>query len=68
MGNKKITAKNFDKVMENLKEFFHDDIKGHKPSEKAFLGEFNDFLDNLRDDDCFGTEGQCDPRGDNRNN
>jgi len=27
----------------------------------------NDFCDTLNEDDVFGTEGQCDPRGDNRN-
>ena len=29
--------------------------------------ELDRVLDGLRDDDFFGTEGQCDPRGDGRN-
>jgi hypothetical protein len=66
MAKKKVTAKNFDKVVENYKEFFHNQIKGDRESEKAFLTDFNHFLDELRDNDVFGTEGQCDPRGDNR--
>ena len=33
---------------------------------KAFCADFNHFLDDLRDQDAFGTEGQCDPRGDPR--
>ena len=28
--------------------------------------ELDSMLDTLRDDDFFGTEGQCDPRGDGR--
>lgn len=28
--------------------------------------ELDNMLDTLRDDDFFGTEGQCDPRGDSQ--
>jgi hypothetical protein len=50
-------------VMDNLKKFFHDQCKEGK---KILIDDLNKFLDELRDDDFFGTEGQCDPRGDNR--
>jgi hypothetical protein len=32
----------------------------------AHASEINVFLDQLLRDDAFGTEGQCDPRGDHR--
>ena len=45
----------------------------------AFANEYENFADDLADDletlldkhaayDCFGTEGECDPRGDQRDN
>lgn len=34
---------------------------------KEFCNDFNEFLDALLCHDFFGTEGQCDPRGDHRN-
>jgi hypothetical protein len=33
---------------------------------KAFCADLNAFLDELANQDAFGTEGQCDPRGDQR--
>jgi hypothetical protein len=33
---------------------------------KEISQAFNDMLDTLLGDDFFGTEGQCDPRGDRR--
>jgi hypothetical protein len=30
------------------------------------INKINGMLDDMRDDDEFGTEGQCDPRGDGR--
>jgi hypothetical protein len=36
--------------------------------DRAVIAEkFNEVLDELLDEDFFGTEGQCDPRGDHRN-
>lgn len=64
---KKATAKNFDKVLSNFKNYYDENVKGHAPSEKAFMTDFNEFLDKLASDDAFGTEGQLDPRGDQRN-
>jgi len=37
-----------------------------KETVKEFSNVFNDWLDHLLWDDFFGTEGQCDPRGDRR--
>lgn len=34
---------------------------------KIVSKEFNKMLDDLLEEDFFGTEGQCDPRGDHRN-
>ena len=38
----------------------------HPEATKAFCADFSDFLDRLSDEDAFGTEGQNDPRGDQR--
>ena len=35
-------------------------------AKREFCKDFNSFLDFLGADDAFGTEGQCDPRGDQR--
>lgn len=35
-------------------------------SRSLCAAEFNRWMDNLHGDDFFGTEGQCDPRGDHR--
>jgi hypothetical protein len=32
----------------------------------AFIAAFNELLDEMLEEDAFGTEGQCDPRGDHR--
>jgi hypothetical protein len=32
----------------------------------AHAESFNEYLDGLLNQDAFGTEGQCDPRGDHR--
>jgi len=59
----KANKENFNKVLDNIKQSFnHDDN-----DKDVWLEVFNDMLDDLRDDDFFGTEGQCDPRGDGRN-
>ena len=34
---------------------------------RAFCDDLGAFLDILAEQDAFGTEGQCDPRGDQRN-
>ena len=60
----KITARNFKKVLENIIKQF-EEVK-EKQVRQLWIDDLNDMLDNMRDNDFFGTEGQCDPRGDNR--
>ena len=64
MGKKKVTKKNYEKVVDKfdayLKESFNN---GDKDYQTNWL---NDLLDDLNYDDAFGTEGQNDPRGDQR--
>lgn len=60
----KITPTNYCDVLDNLKEAFHGATKAEM---KTLCNSVNAMLDELRDDDFFGTEGQNDPRGDHRN-
>lgn len=56
------TPENLDVVLARLGAFLAD-----KPDQAAyFCGLFDELLDELSDIDFFGTEGQCDPRGDRR--
>lgn len=61
---KKATQKNFLDVLAKISKDFQD---GDKDEKKIWINWLNKNLDELRDEDFFGTEGQCDPRGDNRN-
>lgn len=62
---KKVTTKNFQEVLGVItKRFVETNDKNEK---KCWIDSVNDWLDELRDNDFFGTEGQLDPRGDNRN-
>ena len=58
---KKVTSKNIEKVLDNFKKFI---LESNKENQKLLCEDFNNFLNELKDNDCFGTEG---PRGDNRN-
>ena len=64
MAKKKVTVKNFKKVLENIAKMFEEGKE--KEVRQIWIDDLNDMLDNMRDNDFFGTEGQCDPRGDNR--
>lgn len=65
MAKKKVTKKNFDKVVDNFATYLKQTFKeGDKDFQINWL---NDLLDDLASEDAFGTEGQNDPRGDNRN-
>jgi len=59
----KVHSKNVVKVLESLTEYMR---VQDKESKKAFAESFNSFLDDLCAEDYFGTEGQGDPRGDQR--
>lgn len=62
MRKRKITPKNMQKVFNKLVDF----LKANDCA-KEFCKDFNKFLDDRLCMDFFGTEGQCDPRGDHRN-
>lgn len=57
MKIKKTNKKNF---QERLKLF------GEQIEENQAYDVFDNILDDLLNEDFFGTEGQCDPRGDQR--
>ena len=63
MPNNKVTADNFETVIDNLKVLY----TNAEPEERSFYaGWLNQALNELLNDDVFGTEGQLDPRGDQR--
>lgn len=43
-----------------------DRIESNGDEERVWCLELNELMDALLADDFFGTEGQCDPRGDHR--
>lgn len=63
MPKTKATSKNFKTVLHSIAVHFDAEPKEGK---KVWVDAVNSMLDELRDDDFFGTEGQADPRGDNR--
>jgi len=63
MPNYKVTSKNFKTVLNNIQIAFENEPKEAKV---IWVEALNTMLDDLLSDDFFGTEGQCDPRGDQR--
>jgi hypothetical protein len=63
MKKKIVTSRNLPVVMERLTKYA---LETEDESRQAFCDDLNRFLDDLSDQDAFGTEGQCDPRGDQR--
>jgi hypothetical protein len=63
MPKYKVTINNFETVLDNMKQLFNNSGKGEK---QLMAEDLNEMLDMQRDNDFFGTEGQLDPRGDNR--
>lgn len=60
---KQVSSKTFESVLNN----FIVNFKKQSPEiKKDWAKALNSWLDEIRDDDGFGTEGQLDPRGDNR--
>lgn len=59
---KKVTPRNLAVVLDKLFVYCSKD----KESAKQFCKAFDEFLDELVNHDFFGTEAQCDPRGDQR--
>jgi len=58
--SKKLTKKNAKIVFDNILAMEDPDMQ------QQIYDNFNEILNELRDGDAFGTEGQLDPRGDNR--
>lgn len=58
---KKVNLKNLKEITDKLVDLVL------KDKDKYFCQKFDGFLNELLDNDFFGTEGQCDPRGDRRN-
>ena len=56
----RMTRKNARKVLMATADMIEKD----KDRGKELVAELNKMLDGLLNDDFFGTEGQCDPRGD----
>ena len=60
---KRVTSRNLKAVMERLTAYA---MKTEDEARQAFCDDLNRFLDDLANEDAFGTEGQTDPRGDQR--
>lgn len=66
MANK-ITPENYKEVLDKFKIWMMDFEKNNYPEAlSATCDDLNIFFDELLDNDAFGTEGQLDPRGDQR--
>lgn len=61
--SKRVTSRNLKAVMERLTTYA---LETEDEARQAFCEDLNRFLDDLANEDAFGTEGQCDPRGDQR--
>lgn len=64
MANKhKVTPGNFKKVLKAIEKSFETENQSGK---KVWADSLEEMLNDLQNDDFFGTEGQTDPRGDQR--
>ncbi len=63
---KKVTPETLPAVMARLLVYILQDTPDNMELTKANCDWLNKVLDDLTDEDAFGTEGQCDPRGDQR--
>jgi hypothetical protein len=64
MEFKPLTQKNAPKI---LKEIERRIVRNEEDEAEIWCDALNEMLDDLLEDDFFGTEGQLDPRGDHRN-
>jgi hypothetical protein len=62
---KKVTVKNFEKVLDSIKNMFKEADKVEK---NLWCESLNNMLDEQLQMDFFGTEGQLDPRNNKQNN
>lgn len=64
---KRVTTKNYAEVIENFKFWMRNlEKEGGTDAIREICKDFDNFLEELRSNDAFGTEGQLDPRGDQR--
>lgn len=61
----KVTPKNITKVLVKFNAYVAECLD-EPEALKLLCGDFDLFLNELADQDAFGTEGQTDPRGDQR--
>lgn len=66
MGARKVTPKTLPLIWLRLTKYVAE-LQDAPDAAKAFCLDLNSFLDDQASYDAFGTEGQCDPRGDQRN-
>jgi translation initiation factor 2 beta subunit (eIF-2beta)/eIF-5 len=59
MAKHKVTIKNFNTVLDNMKQLFNNSSKEDK---QLMVKDLNKMLEMQFDNDFFGTEGQLDPR------
>ena len=62
MNRNKVTQKNFNKVMDEIKAMY----KRQSWDRPYWVEAVEQMLNDLQGEDFFGTEGQNDPRGDQR--
>lgn len=62
MKFRKVNPKTLRQVLITLSDYVTKDLE----TSQDFCTSLNNFLDELLHDDFFGTEGQCDPRGEHR--
>ena len=59
MAKHKVTIKNFNTVLDNMKQLFNNSSKEDK---QLMVNDLNEMLEMQFNNDFFGTEGQLDPR------
>ncbi len=59
MAKHKVTIKNFNTVLDNMKQLFNNSSKEDK---QLIVKDLNEMLEMQFVNDFFGTEGQLDPR------
>lgn len=64
--SKRLTASNLPLVWLRLTAYVNELVQEQARGNKEPINAFADDLDRIAADDGFGTEGQCDPRGDQR--
>ena len=63
----KVTQKNYNQVVDNFASYLKKYFEEGDTTYKSFAVEWlNDVLNDIALEDGFGTEGQSDPRGDQR--